>query len=309
MIQAAKNQRSAVRWIKQLPYNKKVMPYVFVSPFVISFLVFFLYPTIESIVMSFCQMQGFKNPRFVGLDNYARLFNYHFRNAVVSNTVYTVLTILVLIPVPVVLAVLLNSHLLKFRNAFRASIFIPSLVSALIAGIAFRIMFSDMETGLFNRIVMAFGGKPIAWNMGYWSGMLMMIILNAWKSVGINMVYCLSALQSIPADIYESAEIDGATAVRKFWDITLPLLKPTIAYILTLTIIAGYRMFTESYVYWVDSTPGDIGLTIVRYIYTMSFQRNDMGLGSAIGIVLLAIIMLINMVQLRGFGMFGKEKD
>ena len=80
-------------------------------------------------------------------------------------------------------------------------------------------------------------------------------------------------------------------------------------YIFTLTIIAGYRMFTESYVYWVDTTPGDIGLTIVRYLYQMSFQRNDMGFGCAIGIVLLIIIMLINMIQLRGFGLFGKERD
>ena len=170
-------------------------------------------------------------------------------------------------------------------------------------------MFSDMDSGLFNQILHLFGQESIAWNMGYSTGILMMVTLDTWKSVGINMVYCLSALQSIPSDIYESAEIDGASALRKFWNITIPMLKPTLIYIFTLTIIAGYRMFTESYVYWVDTTPGDIGLTIVRYLYQMSFQRNDMGFGCAIGIVLLAIIMTINLIQLRGFGMFSKEKD
>ena len=152
-----------------------------------------------------------------------------------------------------------------------------------------------MDSGLFNQIRHLFGMESIAWNMSYGTGILMMVTLDAWKSIGINMVYCLSALQTIPRDIYESAEIDGANGVQKFWRITLPLLKPTLVYIFTLTIIAGYRMFTESYVYWVDTTPGDIGLTIVRYLYQMSFQRNDMGFGCAIGIVLLIIIMLINM--------------
>ena len=282
---------------------------MFVAPFVLSFLVFFLYPSIETVYMSFMTMEGFNNPEFVGFDNYARLFNYHFGNAILTNTVYTVCVIAIMMTIPTLLAVLVNSKLLKLRNVFRASIFIPSLVSALIAGVAFRLMFSDMDSGLFNQIRHLFGMESIAWNMSYGTGILMMVTLDAWKSIGINMVYCLSALQTIPRDIYESAEIDGANGVQKFWRITLPLLKPTLVYIFTLTIIAGYRMFTESYVYWVDTTPGDIGLTIVRYLYQMSFQRNDMGFGCAIGIVLLIIIMLINMIQLRGFGLFGKERD
>lgn len=293
---------------KSLLYNKNFAPYVFVAPFVLSFLIFFLYPSIEIVYMSFMKMEGFNNAEFVGFDNYSRLFNYHFGNALVTNTIFTICTVAIMMTIPVVLAVAVNSKLLKFRNGFRASIFIPSLVSALIAGVAFRLMFSDMDSGLFNQILHLFGLESIAWNMGYWSGMLMMVVLVAWKSIGINMVYCLSALQTISKDIYESADIDGASGFHKFRRITLPLLKPTLIYIITLTIIAGYRMFTESYVYWVDTTPGDIGLTIVRYLYQMSFQRNDMGFGAAIGIVLLGIIMIINLIQLRGFGMFSKEK-
>ncbi|ODM04570.1 carbohydrate ABC transporter permease [Eisenbergiella tayi] len=294
---------------KRILYSKKMAPYIFVAPFIASFLIFFLYPSIETIRMSFMSMEGFGKERFVGFHNYARLFNYHFGHAILTNTIYTGCMLVIMMIIPIVLAVIVNSKLLKLRNMFRAAFFIPSLVSALIAGIAFRLMFSDMDSGLFNQILHLFGKESIAWNMGYSTGILMMVTLDIWKSIGINMVYCLSALQSIPEDIYESAEIDGASAFRKFWNITVPMLKPTLIYIFTLTVIAGYRMFTESYVYWVDSTPGDIGLTIVRYLYQMSFQRNDMGFGSAIGIVLLAIIMMINLIQLRGFGMFGKEKD
>lgn len=309
MTVQTKSARIVGRHLPSFLYSKKVMPYFFVAPFVLSFLIFFLYPSCETIWMSFQRMTGFKSAVFCGIDNYKRLLNNHFGNAVMNNTIYTVLTIVVQIPMSVVMAVLLNSKALKLRNAFRSAIFIPSLVSALIAGIAFRLMFSDLPSGLFNQIIGLFGVEPIAWNMHYWTGMVMMVILNAWKSIGINMIYCLSALQSIPSDIYESADIDGASEIQKFSSITLPLLKPTIAYIMTLTIIAGYRMFTESYVYWVDSTPGDIGLTIVRYIYNESFQSNDMGFGAAIGIVLLVILMVVNMFQLRGFGMMGSKEE
>lgn len=307
MTDRRKKQKKSFKSL--LLYNKEIAPYVFVAPFILSFLIFFLYPCIEIVRMSFMKMEGFKNAKFVGFDNYARLFNYHFRNALLTNTIFTVITVIIMISIPTVLAVAVNSKLLKFRNAFRASIFIPSLVSALIAGVAFRLMFSDMDSGLFNQILHLFGGKSIAWNMGYWTGILMMVVLVAWKTIGINMIYCLSALQTIPKDVYESADIDGASGFQKFRKITLPLLKPTLIYILTLTIISGYRMFTESYVYWVDTTPGDIGLTIIRYLYQTSFQRNDLGFGAAIGIVLLAIIMIINLIQLRGFGMFSKEKN
>ena len=90
---------------------------------------------------------------------------------------------------------------------------------------------------------------------------------------------------------------------------TIPQVKPIIIYILTLTILNGYRMFTEGYVYWNESTPGDIGLTIVRYIYQQAFQRNDFGMGSAIGVVLLVIVLTVNLFQLNAMGLFRKEEN
>jgi len=124
---------------------------------------------------------------------------------------------------------------------------------------------------------------------------------------GVYMIYFLSGLQSIPEELFESADIDGASFIQKFFHITIPQLKPTIVYVITLVVFEGYRMFTESYVYWNENTPGDLGLTITRYIYQEAFRKNDMGFGSAIGITLLAIVMLINVIQLSGFGLFRKE--
>ncbi|MCD8171312.1 MAG: sugar ABC transporter permease, partial [Clostridiales bacterium] len=159
----------------------------------------------------------------------------------------------------------------------------------------------------FNSIILKLGGEIIAWKTGYVTGMIMMVTLAAWRELGINMVYCLSALQSIPEELYEAADIDGANAFQKFLFVTIPQVRPIIIYILTLTILNGYRMFTEGYVYWNETNPGDIGLTIVRYIYQQAFQRNDFGMGSAIGVVLLVIVLTVNMFQLNFFGLFKKE--
>jgi len=298
-----------VRGLKSLLYSEKVAPYLFVSPFLIAFAVFFLYPTYSTIVMSFQEVLGLNNARFVGLANYARLFDVHFYNAIKTNTIYTALTLLLLIPIPILFAVLLNSALAKGKTFYKSAIFIPALASVIVAGVPFRLMFGEADTAFANSVLLKLGLPSQHWMFGYWTGMALMVILHFWKTAGINMVYYLAGLQSIPGELYESAEIDGAGVIRKFFHITLPLLKPIVIYTLTVGIFEGYRMFGESYVFWNEGMPGDIGLTMVRYIYQQAFQRNDMGFGSAIGITLLLIVLIVNVFQLRFFGMFGKGRD
>lgn len=287
--------------------NQKAAPYIFVAPFLISFAIFFFYPTVTTIVMSFHRIQGLSNWVYIGTRNYQRLNNANFFDAIRSSSVYTLCIIATLVPIPVVYASLLNSKLIKARNFFRSAIFIPSLVSVIIAGIAFRLMFSELPTGFFNTIIIRFGGDAIVWNRHHTTGMLMMVTLGTWRLTGIHVVYYLSALQNIPYELYESADIDGANFINKFLRITLPQIKPIMIYIFTITIIEGYRMFTEGYVFWNESNPGNIGLTMVRYIYQQAFQRNDLGFGSAIGVALLAIVMTINIVQLKFFGLYKRE--
>ena len=139
------------------------------------------------------------------------------------------------------------------------------------------------------------------------TGMFLMVILGTWRWAGVNMIYFMSGLQAIPVELYESASIDGAGVFRKFFSITLPLLKPIAIYVLTISIYGGYAMFTESYVFWNESMPGDIGMTIVRYMYQEGLLRNRLGVGSAVGVTLLMIVFLINIIQLRMFGLFRKE--
>lgn len=295
--------------LKKLLYSQKLAPYLFASPFILTFLIFFLYPTFSTIVMSFQELIGLNQANFIGLDNYKRLFDVHFYNALKTNTLYTIFSILLLIPIPLLFAVFLNLAFIRGKNFFKSAIFVPALTSVIVAGVAFRLMFGELDTALVNSLLIKIGLSPQHWTLNYWTGMMLMVILNVWRHVGINMVYYLAGLQTIPEELYESAEIDGAGPVQKFFTITLPLLKPILIYTITVAIFEGYRMFGESYVFWNESMPGDIGLTIVRYIYQQAFQRNDLGFGSAIGITLLVIVLAINLTQLKFFGFFKKDRD
>jgi arabinosaccharide transport system permease protein len=288
-------------------YSQKIAPYVFVLPFVASFLLFFLGPALQTIYMSFHKVVSLNSMNFIGLKNYQRLNNIHFFNALRNNTIFMLLCVSTMIPVSVLLAVLLNTRFIHGRNIIRSILFIPSLTSVIVAGIAFRLIFGSLPTALANWILSFFNIPPVNWNMNAWSGMTIMVVLAVWRMTGVYMIYFLSALQMIPGELYESADIDGAGVVGKFFRITLPLIRPTGIYVLTLVVFEGYRMFTESYVYWNENYPGDIGLTMTRYIYQEAFRQNDMGFGSAIGITMLAIVLAINLVQLNSFGLFKKD--
>jgi len=280
-----------------------------VLPFLLSFTVFFVYPIISTVIMSFQQVLGLHDSVFIGLRNYSRLVDVHFGNAIKTSTLYAFFTIAVLIPLPVIFSVFLSARTMVARNFFRSVLFIPALTSAIAAGVAFRLFFGETAIWPANQLLGLFGLRPVRWTLGYGSGLFIMVALASWRWLGVNVVYFLAGLQNIPPELYEGADIDGAGQLSDFFYITLPLLRPIIVYVLTISIYGGYAMFAESYVYWPEGMPGDTGLSMVRYIYQQAFGRNDLGYGSAIGIALLAIVFTINLVQLRFFGLFRRERE
>lgn len=288
--------------------SKKVAPYIFVSPFILVFLVFYLYPIISTIIMSFQEI-GFGEAKFIGLENYQKLFNVHYKSALLTSTNYTFWTILILVPLPIILAVFLNSDKTKFTNFFRSSIFMPALTSVIVAGMFFRYAFGEQASTLANSIIGFFGLEPITWLQNSIPAMIALVVLCVWRWLGVNIIYFLSGLQSIPEEIYEAADIDGASSWDKFKYITLPSLKPVIIYVITISVFGGYKMFAESYAYWQTATPNDIGMTIVSYIYQTGFNNFNMGFASAIGITLLMIVLVVNVIQLNMFGLFKKEEQ
>lgn len=287
-------------------FSQKVAPYVFVAPFIISFLVLFLYPLLNGILMSFQSILP-GQITFVGLSNYTKIFNSTFYQALYNTTIYVILTTIILVAVPMVLATILNSKIFRFASIFRAALFIPSLTSVIVAGVIFRLMFGETETGLANALLGIFGMEPVKWRYGAGTGMFLMVLLASWRWIGVNIIYFMAGLTNIQKELYEAAEIDGAGAFQKFFRITLPLLKPVTLYVATLTVINGFRMYEESFVFWENGSPGNIGLSVVGYIYQQGFQMNNMGYGSAIGVVLMVIIFVISIIQLTFFGALKRE--
>ncbi len=301
-LQLKKNKRLILR-------RQRIAPYIFVLPFILSFSIFFLYPIISTVIMSFQEILGPQDIKFIGLKNYKTMINVHFFNALSVTTRYTFWTILVLVPIPMVLAVFLNRQRTIGRNFFRSAFFVPALTSVIVAGLFFRLAFGEQDTTLVNMLLGVFGVEKRAWLQQRQTAMLVMVILCTWRWLGVNIVYFLSGLQSIPAELYESASIDGANEWQKLLKITVPGLQPVIIYVVTISVYGGYAMFAESYILFGARSPGDMGLTLVSLIYQKGFFENNFGIGSALGITLLFIVMVVNILQLTVTGFFKKESD
>lgn len=295
--------------MKHKKKSKDIAPYLFCLPFIIAFFVIYLYPFCKTIMMSFQDVRPTGENVFIGLRNFRNLFTDHFTTALKNTLVYTVLNTSVQFVLGMAFALILNRRL-PMRNILRCTIFVPVLTSTIIAGIIFRLLFGSLETSLANQIAMGLGviKEPIAWlTQGQMTGNIMMVIVACWRSTGVTMIYFLSALQGVPEELKDAARIDGANNTQVFRHITIPSIRPTLIYVLTMSILGGFSVFTESYALWNTATPGDIGLTMTRYLYQMGFNKVNFGMASAIGIILMIIICSINLIQLKCLGLFREE--
>ena len=296
--------------MKKLFFSQRLAPYFFIAPFVITLLAFWMVPLARTFMMSTQDVQ-FGEATFIGADNYQRLLDDRiFWKALFNSARYMVLTIAILIPLPLVLAAIINSKIgsPRVKAVFKASMFVPALTSIVVAGILFRLMFSERDTGLVNQVVGVFGMDPVRWLREDIGGLTALLALAMWRYAGINILFFLAGMQSIPTEYYEAASIDGASRVQQFFNITLPNLKPTIVYVTTISIYGGLAMFLESFMLYAgNNSPNNQGLTVVGYLYRRGIEENDLGFASAVGVVLLVVIMAINLTYLTLTGTFKKE--
>lgn len=296
--------------LRRLLYSQRAAPYLFIAPFVITLLAFWMIPLVRTFLLS-TQEVVFGQAAFIGLDNYQRLWEDRlFWKAMFNSARYMVLTIALLIPIPLVLAALINSKIgsARVKAVFKASMFVPALTSVVVAGIIFRLMFAETGTGLMNQIVGVFGLEPVRWLRIDTGGLIALLALAMWRWTGVNILYFLAGMQAIPEEYYEAATIDGASRLQQFFHITLPNLKPTIVYVTTISVYGGLAMFLESFMlYRGNSSPNDQGLTVIGYLYRRGIEQNDLGFASAVGVVLLVVIMTINLTFLTLSGTFKKE--
>jgi ABC-type sugar transport system permease subunit len=282
-------------------------PYFFISPFYILFTVFFLLPTVFALVLGFLKWNSLGTPTWFGLNNYEHLFKDDIFWKSVSNTAfYAIGSLFIIVPLALFEALALNSKHLRFKVLWRAIYFAPIVTSTVAISLVFR-MFYNTDYGILNNIIKAFGGLPVDWlgNEGVVKYSVMGVVI--WRWTGLLAIYFLAGLQSISEELYEAAAIDGADARQRFFNVTLPSLRPVILFVSVIVLIGSLQIFDDPQILFGNTTPGgpaNAGLSIVQYLYNRGIQKLLYGYASAVGLFLFVIIFVLSLVQfrvLRGF--------
>lgn len=283
--------------------QKKIVPYICISPFYLLFLVFFVVPIFFSFYLSFASWSGVGHISFVGLSNYINAFKDQTFILSVRNTLwYIVASILFVLPLALFLAVILNTKVLKFKSFFRSLYFMPILTSSIAVGIVFRLLY-DRDFGLLNVPLISLGKEPLDWLGSTEFSKFAVIGLIAWRWTGYHMVYFLAGLQSIPKELYESALVDGASSIQSFRYITIPMLRPVITFELVTTLIGASQIFEEPYIL-TNGGPADSSLSIIGYLYRVGFEWLRFGYASSIGVILFVFIFTFSLLQVKYLGAF-----
>ncbi len=286
--------------------QQKIAPYFFIAPFYILFVVFMGYPLVSSLVMSLYEMRGFQSRIFVGIGNFIDLFGDPIFWKSLRNTAYfAVGTLTLQLPIALLLAILLNSKFVRGKNILRLAFFAPVLVAGVFVAIIFNLVY-DQRAGLVNQEFVLFG-KEIGWLNEENYVMPAVILTGVWQWAGFNMIYFLAGLQGIRQELYEAAAVDGANWWQAFLHVTLPSLRPVIAFVFVVSMIGSLQLFDLPYILTNGGEPADAGSTIVMYLYKNGFQFMRLGYAATIGWVLFFIIAVISIVQLKLLGIFRDE--
>jgi ABC-type sugar transport system permease subunit len=287
-------------WFKS---QAKLAPYLFTAPFYILFFIFFLLPSLAAIVLSLYQWNGISQPKWIGLRNFQRLFtDPYFWQAASNTALYMLASLLLIIPLALMLAAVLNSSALRLRGFWRSAFFSPIVTSVVAITLVFTLLYSR-DYGLINAFLVKFGLPRIDWlGDGRWAK-VSIIILIAWRWTGYHTVYFLAGMQSISKEYYEAAMIDGANGIQQFFKITLPLLRPIILYIAVIVTAGALQIFEEPFIL-TGGGPANATMSVTQYLYVQGITNLKYGYGSAVGLVLFVTVFSISIIQLRAFGIF-----
>ena len=268
---------------------------LFLLPYMIVFTVFRLGPSIAGLFIGFMKWNIAGIPRFAGLENFKRLFTDQYFMISLWNTFkFFILTLPPLIIFSLLLALLLNQKM-RFKSVGRVVSIIQFVLIPAVVGIIWTWMY-DNNFGILNYYLKEMGQSKIQWLTSEKVALVSVAVVVIWTYLGYNMVLFLAGLQGIPHDLYEAAEIDGATKVQTFFKITCPLLKPVASMVITLTLVNTVQLFDQIYVMTAGG-PGTSTLTMVQYLYTTAFQNYDLGYGSAIEVAILLILVVLIKLQ------------
>jgi ABC transporter, permease protein len=279
--------------------QRKLLIGLFLAPTVIGLGLFTFLPILASVVLAFFSWDIITPPRFVGLENFADIAADPTIRVSFLNTIgFVVVAVTLQLAVALVLAVLVNTRMPGLlKSFFRSVLFFPLVLSAASVSIIMGYLFNE-NFGLVNHVLNLLGMADVPWLTSTHGAMIVVVLVYVWQNFGFSFLLFLGGLSSIPKEVYEAAQVDGATGWKQFWRITFPLVSPTTLVASVMAIISALQIFDQPYVL-TRGGPGDSTRTAVMVIYESAFKQLEFGRASAIGIVLTVVIMLVTAVQFR----------
>ena len=276
--------------------------YAFIAPAMIAFLIFIAFPFFASIGLSFTKWNfigGLKKLKWIGLDNFREMLSdRRFLNAVKNTFVYAVATVPTSLVIAMGLAFVMNTKV-YFKKLLRLAFFIPYISNTVALAAVFLFLFRNdgliniLLTGVFPNM------EPIEWFSSTILCKVPIIMLVIWTAIGYEMVIYMAALQNVPRELYEAADIDGANGFNKFWKITFPMISPTTFYLVIVRCIASFKIFASVNIMTMG-TAASYNTSMVNEIYANAFERYKFGYASAESMIMFLIILAVTLVQFWG---------
>ncbi|MEA4884875.1 MAG: sugar ABC transporter permease [Clostridia bacterium] len=275
--------------------------YLFVALPIVYFVVFLIGPLIASLVLSFARYDFLSTPEWVGLGNYVELVHDELFWTALGNTVFLMMGLPIGIALSLLLAVAIDNTD-RFKQFFKAVYFLPGVCSAVAMSVMWTWLLSPQEYGLLNYLLHFARLGPYNWIGDPRLVKPSLMTMGIWGGLGWNMILFLAGLQAIPSDLYEAAELDGASASQRFFGITLPLLTPTLLFVVVTSVIGAFQTFESAYIFSGSNALGGVlhsALTVVMYVYYQGINQFNMGYACAIAWILFLIIMVMTVINLK----------
>lgn len=276
---------------------RPAVAYGFLSPYLLIFAAFWVWPIIYSFYLSFLATRRVPWTFNPGVTWGRLVQDPAFHNALGNTLLILVIQVPVMIALATLLAVLLNSHLLKARGLMRFAFFAPVVVGEVAYAAVFRLMF-NVDFGVVNKLLAGVGIPKIQWFSNPTAAMALIIMAVTWRWVGYNAIIILSGLQSIPEDVYEAATLDRVSRTRQFFFITLPLLRPIILFCVVLSVIGTMQLFAEPFLITNRGGPGGATETLGLFLYRQGFTVLNFGYASAVAYTIAALAVAISLLNL-----------
>jgi multiple sugar transport system permease protein len=284
--------------LSRMRRQEERLAWLFVAPIVLGICIFQIYPTLFSLYVSLTKWNLVGTPRWTGLENYVELFTWdrYFFKAMSNTALYALGTVLPGLVLGVFFAILLNQKI-SGRFVYRAIYFIPVVAPTVALGVLWQWIY-EPNFGILNSTLRLIGIIGPSWLGSTQWALRAVIIFAIWQGLGYNIVIFLAGLQSISAEYYEAAEIDGANALQRFYYITLPLLSPVTFFMLVTGVIGALQVFDVTYIL-TQGGPANATLTAVYYLYNKAFREQHMGQASALAYILFVVIVILTIINFR----------